>query len=251
MNNARLAKGFVALLIAATGTFAACSDDVPVTPESKHCQLQCNCEGCTESEQGTCIDDITNLKSDASDKQCSQEFDDYLTCMNVSATCSDTIYDTSFCFAEETVLNDCLKPKPPACTTVNDGVCDEPEGTNTCAEGSDVMDCSPACPYVEDGVCNEPAPLGDGLCAPETDTVDCGGTTCLTCAEALNALPASNVCAASESLYSAFMTCACELCADPCALSQDLCTGSTPSAACLSCAQTNCSTQIAACSNDF
>lgn len=57
---------------------------------------------------------------------------------------------------------------------LGDGVCDEPEGTGLCPEGSDVVDCAgapppdPDCAYIEDGACDEPF-----LCAPGTDVVDC------------------------------------------------------------------------------
>jgi len=92
------------------------------------------------------------------------------------------------------------------CPWTNDGDCDEPEGLNLCAEGTDVADCSnpfsnygtgpgwsggrtlgpgntttppPAtntglhnpCPWTNDGDCDEPEGLN--LCAEGTDVADC------------------------------------------------------------------------------
>jgi hypothetical protein len=40
-----------------------------------------------------------------------------------------------------------IEPPPAPCATLNDGRCDEPEGTGTCAEGADFADCEvPAAP---------------------------------------------------------------------------------------------------------
>jgi len=77
------------------------------------------------------------------------------------------------------------------CPYTNDGDCDEPEGLNLCAEGTDVADCSNPnanygsgsghgtnglhnpCPqaWLGDGDCDEPEGLG--LCAEGTDVADC------------------------------------------------------------------------------
>ena len=290
MTHGRLAQGILALFfsvsgLSAAGTLSGCSDDTPPTPEESHCTNRCNCEQCTTAEKGTCIDDLTNLKSDAADKNCSTEFKAFLSCLNVSSTCSDTIYDSSFCYAEETVLNDCINPKP-ACATTNNGTCDEPEGTNTCAEGSDVMDCAQPCPYVEDGFCNEPAPAGDGLCAPGTDAIDCGampcaytnngicnepapagdglcaagtdttdcGGMCYTCADALNdsSLMLSDLCSASQTLLNNFINCVCvSSCSAQCYTGTDFCDGYAASTACQTCITSSCSSQLNACANDL
>jgi hypothetical protein len=85
------------------------------------------------------------------------------------------------------------------CPFTNDGDCDEPNGLNLCAWGTDTVDCSNPnsnygggtgygggarptpttdasglynpCPYTNDGDCDEPNGLN--LCAWGTDTVDC------------------------------------------------------------------------------
>lgn len=63
----------------------------------------------------------------------------------------------------------CAPPPPPSCTWPNDNECDEPEGTNLCAEGSDVNDCY--CPWANDGECDEPSGLN--LCPWHSDGNDC------------------------------------------------------------------------------
>jgi len=79
------------------------------------------------------------------------------------------------------------------CPYTNDGDCDEPNGLNLCAWGTDTADCSnpnanygggtgygggarpdvasASCPYTNDGDCDEPNGLN--LCAWGTDTADC------------------------------------------------------------------------------
>lgn len=114
---------------------------------------------------------------------------------------------TSLAFACATALGAlaAFGPTPVAaqlynpCPFTNDGDCDEPNGLNLCAWGTDVVDCSnpnsnygggtgygggarPApttdasglynpCPYTNDGDCDEPNGLN--LCAWGTDTADC------------------------------------------------------------------------------
>jgi hypothetical protein len=177
MIHERLAKGVTLLLLATGATFAACGDDAPLSPKANFCAKQCACNKCANDEQGTCLDDITNLEDEARDKDCKDQFTTYITCLNNDAECTDGDYDISVCGAEETDVNDCLKPPPPACMTANNGVCDEPEGTNTCAEGSDVMDCATStCPTSNDGTCDEPE--GSGLCPEGSDPIDCNPTSC-------------------------------------------------------------------------
>jgi hypothetical protein len=48
-------------------------------------------------------------------------------------------------------------------------VCDEPEGSGTCPEGSDPTDCF--CATKNNGVCNEPE--GTDTCPEGSDSPDC------------------------------------------------------------------------------
>lgn len=63
------------------------------------------------------------------------------------------------------------------CLARNDGVCDEPSGTGLCPDGTDVLDCrgevGSGCEWRDDGVCDEPS--GTGLCGLGEDPNDCAG----------------------------------------------------------------------------
>jgi hypothetical protein len=65
------------------------------------------------------------------------------------------------------------------CDYTNDGVCDEPEGSDVCPEGTDVNDCagSGGCDYTNDGQCDEPE--GSGVCPEGTDVNDCATNQCI------------------------------------------------------------------------
>lgn len=59
----------------------------------------------------------------------------------------------------------------PSCPYTADAVCDEPEGTNLCFDGTDTIDCPPYCRSRDDGRCDEPQAGGD--CPAGTDIADC------------------------------------------------------------------------------
>ncbi|HVK67701.1 MAG TPA: latent transforming growth factor beta-binding protein [Polyangium sp.] len=183
MTHERMAKGLTLLFFAAATLFAACSGEAePETPEQKYCNQLCDCNKCTEVELGSCLDDKINQKDEAGDADCKDEYSTYLTCLTGDAACSDGDYDESVCFAEESDLDSCLRPAPPACNLANNGICNEPppKGDGLCAAGSDVNDCKvPVCPTAGDGICDEPDPKGNGTCAAGSDPIDCG-ISCLT-----------------------------------------------------------------------
>ncbi|MBC8069360.1 MAG: hypothetical protein IAG13_13575, partial [Deltaproteobacteria bacterium] len=60
----------------------------------------------------------------------------------------------------------CAAPQP--CPFLMDGVCDEPQGSGACLNGTDVFDCCATMP----GVCEEQS-MG-GACADGSDPDDCG-----------------------------------------------------------------------------
>lgn len=81
----------------------------------------------------------------------------------------------------------CIDTPPVACALPEavgfclyrfDGLCDEPEGTGLCKEGTDPEDCvTMDCPTQLDGKCDEPGGGGTNLCPPGSDPFDCGGTS--------------------------------------------------------------------------
>jgi hypothetical protein len=282
MIHERLAKGVTALLIAAAATFAACGEDVPPDPKTNYCNRLCDCNKCTDEERGTCTDDITNLEDEALEKSCKEEFNTYITCLNGDASCTEGDYDTSVCFAEETDVTDCLKPPPPPCMTTNNGVCDEPEGMNTCAEGTDAMDCMlpPPCLTAGDGTCDEPEgtntcvegsdpvdcapapcaytndgdcdePEGTGLCVEGSDVNDCAAPTCLGCGQYVSDPSAGTLCSASSTIYNNYYTCACGTCSSSCSGGVDICNGYGITTTCASCVQSLCASAFTACGNDL
>jgi hypothetical protein len=154
----------------------ACAGDVKTSatgPGAAYCDEVCACESCSSAEVGSCSDEIKSLSDQADSSGCGAPFSGYLGCLE-GLSCEGGLVDDSECNAQYASLSQCLNPAP-MCSTAGDGVCDEPEGTNTCAEGADPGDCGgpPPCLTINDDVCDEPE--GTGTCAEGTDTADCGG----------------------------------------------------------------------------
>ena len=122
------------------------------------------------------------------------------------ATCDEVYVVGGACASAMEGLSTCIRAYGPDCATIgsacetqgqgvitacgdgtcpadflNDGECDEPEGTGLCPEGTDAADCT-GCGYTLDGDCDEPEGLG--VCDEGTDVVDCAcpedgpGNTC-------------------------------------------------------------------------
>jgi hypothetical protein len=265
-----------ALLLAASAAFFACGGSEDSSdPKVRYCQQLCDCNKCSDDERTSCKDDITNRLYDARDENCEDDFNTYVTCLVNDATCSGGEYDVETCSAEELDLSECIKPPPkPTCKTTKDGICDEPEGTGTCPEGSDKDDCDvktcptandgvcdesdgtcppgtdaadcSTCPYANDGYCDEPE--GSGYCEEGSDPLDCPTQACVTCSQYVNN-PKGELCAKSASLYNNLYNCACVggSCASSCDSGLDMCAGYAAGSACLTCTQTYCSSQQQAC----
>jgi hypothetical protein len=228
----------VAWLFFAGMTFAACGNSEPQTPQEKYCTAKCNCNKCTPTESATCRDDLINLEEEASAADCADPYGTLLSCLNIDGVCLDGAFDESPCFNEETDLKSCIKP-PPACATVEDGVCNEPTGGDgTCAAGTDTKDCMiPPCATAGDGFCDEPE--GSGLCDEGTDPLDCPCAKCYTYAQdqTMNTL-----CEASSAIYTTFRTCACDnaKCLASCGNVGDLCDNGVISTSCYNCLSSFC-----------
>jgi len=273
MKHARLARLTFLFLTVTLGSFAACGEDTPPSKIDTHCNRLCACTTCTDTEKGTCLDDLGNLGDDAADKSCSDQFNTYMDCLLSEGTCTDGDYDTSACFVEEQDVHQCVNPPPP-CATKENSVCDEPEGTNTCPEGSDVKDCTPPpCASIGDNICNEPQPIGDGICPAGTDTLDCypcftknngtcdEPTTCMTgtdtfdckgcsiCSDSWLQGPAGSLCPESVTPWNNVKACACGTnCLLEGTSSDVICGGATPtSSLCQSCIQAACKPQLYGC----
>jgi len=240
----------VTMLFLAGTTFAACGSDEPQTPQTKYCTAKCNCNKCTPNESATCLDDITNLSTEAGGANCKDAYDAYLTCLNADGVCSDGDFDESACFNEETDLKTCINP-PPACATVNNGICNEPApaGDGTCATGTDTKDCMMVamCPTAGDGICDEPQ--AGGSCPAGSDPIDCPCTKCATYA---GNGQMGTLCAASNSLFMNLYECACgSSCINSCGDIGDICDGGSLSGTCYTCLTASCNAQYMACSMDI
>lgn len=282
MTHERLAKGLTLLFLAAATMFTACGSEDPPSAEEKYCNLRCDCNGCSEAERATCVDDKINQKDEATDGNCDEEYSTLLTCLLGDAACTDGDYDESSCFTEETDLNSCLNPAPtcnltnngtcnepppkgdglcaagsdtmdcsvPTCPSAGDGYCDEPEGSGLCAEGSDPLDCPvETCSYAGDGYCDEPE--GSGLCAEGTDPLDCPAETCQACYDYALSPSLSTLCTSSESLYGSYFDCGCAV-GSQCLVYCDatMCAGESVDSACDSCIAEFCSTAYTNCHAD-
>lgn len=141
------------------------------------CEAQCDCLACSDSQLDKCESDMDILVEAAEDKNCDQHLDAYLECIG-DAECQGTQLDTAECGQMAAVYNACMDSAP-ACSSVGDGTCDEPEGTGTCPEGTDIADCvgNGVCPTQNNGVCDEPG-VGNGTCPLLSDIADCTGGTC-------------------------------------------------------------------------
>ncbi|WP_050430680.1 hypothetical protein [Chondromyces crocatus] len=166
---ATMATGFiVAAAACATGT-----DLAPGSPDPSLCDIICDCVECND-DQAACLKEWTALENRAVGVRCDDLYDAYVACYKRDAVCNnEQMRVPPSCLSASGALNQCLTESTPVCTTTNNGVCDEPEGTGTCAEGTDVVDCGggPVCATTNNGVCDEPE--GTGTCAEGTDVVDC------------------------------------------------------------------------------
>jgi hypothetical protein len=167
------AQFFVAGAIAMA--LAACQGDVKTSatgPGASYCDVVCSCEGCSSAELESCSEEIKGLSDMADQAGCGMPFSSYLGCLE-GASCENGLADESGCSDKYTALSQCLNAAP-GCPSAGDGVCDEPEGTGACAEGSDPADCAPPpppCSTLGNGVCDEPE--GTNTCPEGTDQADC------------------------------------------------------------------------------
>lgn len=249
MIHKRLFHGMVLLFLSGF-TFAACETET-LTPQQKFCTAQCECNKCTDSESATCLDDMINLEDKAQSADCRDPYETYLTCLNAEGACTDGLFDTSVCYNEEVDLNTCIKP-PPACATVDNGICNEPApaGDGTCAKGTDAKDCMvPTCPTAGDGFCDEPE--GSGFCAEGTDPLDCPAEPCAPCLDYAYDQSSGTLCESSNTTFAALYECACGVdCSASCGDVGDICDFGQLSGTCYTCVSSLCPTAYDACVND-
>lgn len=172
--NTRYIFGGAATVIAILG---ACSGDPLKRKESpSYCDVVCACEGCDDVTLVNCYIRIDDLEMLADNAGCKREFNELVECAASDGVCLLGHYDLSNVCEGEAQAFDACGGYGDTCSTADDGVCDEPEGTDTCPEGTDVNDCSIPCSTTNDGICDEPG--GTGACPAGTDVEDCGLSPC-------------------------------------------------------------------------
>lgn len=103
-------------------------------------------------------------------------------CLGFDDQCAEGLscdYSTNTCELENNAFFcSAIGNELSSCIYSNDSICDEPEGTGFCIEGSDCSDCalSNLCPTGGNGICDEPE--GTDQCPEGTDPIDCGSNAC-------------------------------------------------------------------------
>jgi len=88
------------------------------------CALKCNCEGCSEAERNDCLSDIEATTKLAADYGCTDQYADWLTCVDQEAECRDgKTFAWDGCDIEEDALAECGGGD--ACTAAAKKLCDE------------------------------------------------------------------------------------------------------------------------------
>jgi hypothetical protein len=165
-----------AVMVTLVGACATAAEEPEAGSNALSCEVECACTECNDTRMRACNENVDDLTENARNKSCSAQLASYLRCVAEDSRCVDGMFNTTICNAESSQLYSCLNGTT-GCTSVNDGTCDEPEGTGLCAEGTDVADCAVStCQYTNDGTCDEPE--GTGYCAEGTDVTDCGVSTC-------------------------------------------------------------------------
>ncbi|WP_156338346.1 hypothetical protein [Chondromyces crocatus] len=71
------------------------------------CDTKCDCEGCSNREYNECIDDVERDERRAVNRRCADEFDEWVACVDDTATCRGRDYDDR-CGPERRDLRDCM-----------------------------------------------------------------------------------------------------------------------------------------------
>jgi hypothetical protein len=150
---------------AALAACASPSSEVDETAAPLSCKVACSCSNCSDADLESCIEDVEGLTNDANDAECNGSLKAYLSCLAHDTECTDGELDTSICGPEDEQLRTCIHP-PPAKSP------DQTSGSSSSSSSSTGTG-GGTCAYTYDGVCDEPE--GTGYCPEGTDSYDCGG----------------------------------------------------------------------------
>ncbi len=76
---------------------------------STYCGKKIDCEGGNDKDKAACADEAEGSEDSAGDYGCSKEFDDYATCLQEKAACTNSKYGTADCNGQGTTLSTCIK----------------------------------------------------------------------------------------------------------------------------------------------
>ncbi|WP_437819803.1 latent transforming growth factor beta-binding protein [Sorangium sp. So ce1078] len=170
----------VMITAALVSSFAACASsdrgegDPPVY--ATVCEARCACEDCSGDSDGLCEAEQEAIEKQA-EERCQDQHAAYVDCVRLEGRCVDGHHLAEVCNVHAAALLGCLEPSDrDHCPSAGDGICDEPQGTDTCPVGTDPADCLSFCPYTGNGICDEPE--NTGRCPAGTDVDDCKLVPC-------------------------------------------------------------------------
>ncbi len=99
------------------------------------CNVKCNCEGCTEAQHEDCISDVDATVEKAANLGCSDQYADWLSCVETEAECRNgEEFAWDGCEIEEDALTACSGEN--ACVQAADKICNECGGSCEQTDGS-------------------------------------------------------------------------------------------------------------------
>lgn len=72
-----------------------------------YCDKACECMGCSQKERDDCTDNLDDAKRAAEHDGCSDQFNDYLSCVNEELECKDDRIEADGCETEAEALGKC------------------------------------------------------------------------------------------------------------------------------------------------
>lgn len=77
-------------------------------PVKEICDLECDCESCSDDGYDKCIDDGNRIQDDSEDAGCRSEFEAYSECVKGNHSCNSGSWSINGCGLEESNLESCF-----------------------------------------------------------------------------------------------------------------------------------------------
>ena len=78
-----------------------------VPSAGSHCKKVCDCIGCDEAAEATCVDNFGDAQHRANAKDCGDKFNAFFSCLDGQTTCVDGVIDDDGCDQEAAALTAC------------------------------------------------------------------------------------------------------------------------------------------------